>query len=258
MGGDRREWTFSGRSVRLGVVTEIEPAICAHALHKSFGGRQILNGLSMDLRAGECLGLLGGNGAGKSTLLRILGGTTRPTSGEIKIFGVPLHGDGGSDSRAKIGFVGHESMVYRDLSPRENLEVFASLYGLKEVDTEACLQRVGLAHAANRATRTLSRGMLQRLALARATLHDPAILLLDEPFTGLDDSGAGRLREILHDHIAQGGSTLLISHALPEIAQLCSRGLILDRGKFAHELADVSDAEAIRDIYRQTLATRSD
>ena len=238
-------------------MTEIDPAIRAQALHKSFGGRRILNGLSLELHAGECLGLLGGNGAGKSTLLRILGGTTRPTSGDVQILGNPLHGDRGSVSRARIGFLGHESMVYRDLSPRENLEVFASLYGLKDVDTDARLRRVGLTHAANRATRTLSRGMLQRLALARATLHDPTILLLDEPFTGLDDSGADLLRQILRDHIAAGGATLLISHALPEVAGLCTRGLILDRGTFARELPDVPEAETLRDIYRQTLAKGS-
>ena len=232
----------------------IHPAIRAQALHKSFGGRRILNGLSLELHAGECLGLLGGNGAGKSTLLRILGGTTRPTSGDVQILGNPLHGDRGSVSRARIGFLGHESMVYRDLSPRENLEVFASLYGLKDVDTDARLRRVGLTHAANRATRTLSRGMLQRLALARATLHDPTILLLDEPFSGLDDSGADLLRQILRDHTDTGGATLLISHALHEVAQLCTRGLILDRGSFACELADVPEAETLRNIYRQTLA----
>jgi heme exporter protein A len=234
-------------------VTEIEPAIRAEALHKSFGGRRILNGLSLELCAGECLGLLGGNGAGKSTLLRILGGTTRPTAGRIEVFGETLHGDKGSESRGKIGFLGHESMLYRDLNPRENLEVFASLYRLPNPAIRERLDRVGLGHVGNRPTRTLSRGMLQRLALARATLHDPSILLLDEPFTGLDDNGASLLREILHDHTRKGGATLLISHALPEVAQLCSRGIILDRGAFACELPEMPDVEALRGIYRQTL-----
>ena len=237
-------------------MTEIDLAIRAEVLHKSFGGRRILNGLSLELRAGECLGLMGGNGAGKSTLLRVLGGTMRPTSGKIEIFGSTLHGDKGVRARSRIGFLGHESMLYRDLNPRENLEVFASLYRLPEIDIRACLDRVGLSHVGNRPTRTLSRGMLQRLALARATLHKPSILLLDEPFTGLDDNGASLLREILGEHTRQGGATLLISHALPEVAELCSRGVILDRGAFACELPEMPAVEDLQRVYRQTIQGR--
>lgn len=238
-------------------MNEFGPAIRAEALHKSFGGRRILNGLDLELRPGECLGLLGGNGAGKSTLLRILGGTTRPSSGRVEIFGSALHGDEGTRSRRKIGFLGHESMIYRDLSPRENLEVFASLYGLSEPAISARLDRVGLGHVGNRPARTLSRGMLQRLALARATLHQPAILLLDEPFTGLDDNGASVLREILREHIDEGGATVLISHALSEVAALCGRVLILNRGAFVRELAETCGGEELREIYRETLEPRT-
>ena len=253
----RLRWTFASCSVTIPNVTTPTSAIGAHALHKSFGNRKIIRGLSLEVYAGETVGLLGGNGAGKSTLLRILGGTTRPTSGEVTLFGTNLHGEQARQSRARVGFLGHESMLYRDLGPRENLEVFASLYGKPTAPLEGLLRRVGLATVGNRPVRTLSRGMLQRLALARATLHEPDLLLLDEPFTGLDESGAALLRQILRDHAASHKTTLMISHALPEISALCDRVWILDRGTFIENLSTVPDPETLREIYQRALARNS-
>jgi heme exporter protein A len=238
------------RSARLAGMTPDAPAIRAAALGKNFGGRPVLHDLHLELTSGECLGLLGGNGAGKSTLLRLLAGTSRPSAGNVAIFGVDIHGDEARPIRRRLGFVGHEGMVYRDLSPRENLDVFARLYGCGEFDADGLLARVGLERVGKRATRTLSRGMLQRLALARATLHEPDLLLLDEPFTGLDEGGTELLRELLRAHHERGGTTLLISHSLGEIATLCTRVVILARGQLCAEIHPVPTTTELRTRYR--------
>ncbi|MFP6662870.1 MAG: heme ABC exporter ATP-binding protein CcmA [Deltaproteobacteria bacterium] len=230
------------------------PAIRTDALSKNFGSRRVLHRLELEVASGECLGLLGGNGAGKSTLLRLLAGSSRPAAGSVALFGVDAHGDDARTIRRRLGFVGHEGMVYRDLSPRENLEVFARLYGCDEIDADALLARVGLGRVGKRATRTLSRGMLQRLALARATLHEPDLLLLDEPFTGLDESGTEMLRELLRAHHARGGTILLISHALSEIAALCTRVVVLARGRLCAEIQPVPEMAELRTRYRKALA----
>ncbi|MEO2169764.1 MAG: heme ABC exporter ATP-binding protein CcmA [bacterium] len=230
-----------------------QPAIRAEGLGKNFGTRRVLHELSLEVASGECLGLLGGNGAGKSTLLRLLAGSSRPAAGSVALFGVDAHGDDAGTIRRRLGFVGHEGMVYRDLSPRENLDVFARLYGCGEIDAEALLARVGLARVGKRATRTLSRGMLQRLALARATLHEPDLLMLDEPFTGLDESGTELLRALLRAHHGRGGTTLLISHSLSEIAALCTRVVVLARGRLRAEIQPVPPTAELRTRYRTAL-----
>lgn len=229
------------------------PAIRAEALGKSFASRRVLHDLDLEVSRGECLGILGGNGAGKSTLLRLLAGVSRPATGRVSLFGTDSLDDEGRKVRGRIGFVGHEPMLYRDLSPRENLEVFARLYRLDTVDTNASLAQVGLERVGKRATRTLSRGMLQRLALARAMLHQPELLLLDEPFTGLDDQASVLLRDLLVSHRERGGTTVMISHALSEVAAICNRVGILKAGKFAVAIDPVPDATELRALYRRAL-----
>lgn len=230
------------------------PVIEARGVTRRFGLRPVLKGVDLSVAAGECVGLLGGNGAGKSTLLRLLAGSARPQSGSVALFGADTGSDAIRAVRARIGFVGHEAMVYSDLSPRENLEVTQRLYRCTG-SPEKALERVGLARTGARPSRTLSRGMLQRLAIARALLPEPELLLLDEPFTGLDETGSELLRSLLEDHRARGGTALLISHSLETVAALTTRVAILHGGRIADEIAPVPPATELRLRYREHLGT---
>src|SRR5690606_5764298 len=171
----------------------------------------------------------GPNGAGKSTLLRLLACISRASAGTLALFDVDCHpGRPTPDVLGRIGFVGHEPLVYEDLTPRQNLELFARLYGERgaedgagaEQRARASLERVGLAHAMERPTRALSRGMLQRLAIARATLHHPELLLLDEPFTALDEAGSDLLEREIRSRAADGAAVVLVTHDLARASAL--------------------------------------
>ena len=252
----RQPWTFRVRQARLlPVGTPTQPIVVeATGLTRRFGLRRVLHGVDLRVEAGECVGLLGGNGAGKSTLLRLLAGVARPQSGTVSLFGADTRSDAIRTMRARVGLVGHEAMIYSDLSPRENLEVTRRLYACA-ADPEAMLERVGLARVGQRPSRTLSRGMLQRLALARALLPAPELLLLDEPFTGLDEEGSDLLRSVLREHRDRGGTSLLISHSLEAVAALATRVVILQDGRIATEISPVPSAEQLRERYRATLGT---
>ncbi len=205
------------------------PLVAARGLHQAYGRQPALRGVDLEVRAGEAVALLGENGAGKSTLLRILSTMERPRRGEVTF------ADGLADEalRAAIGVVAHESLCYADLSARENLRFFGALYAVPELPAriETLLRRVALDHAADRPARTYSRGMLQRLAVARALVHAPRLLLLDEPFTGLDRQGAALLTRILSDEKARGAAIVVVSHDLPAIAPFVDRALVLARGR---------------------------
>ena len=174
-------------------------AVACSGLVRRFGERLVLDRLDMRVGAGERLLLTGPNGSGKTTLLRVIATVLRPQGGQVRVWGRPLPGEA-RRVRADIGYVGHEPLVYPALTVGENLELYASLYGVGGERVGEVLDRVGLAARRRDPVADLSRGMRQRLALARATLHRPALLLLDEPTAGLDDDGRERLRQLLAAH----------------------------------------------------------
>ena len=167
-------------------------------LVKSFGGKVALDGVDLDVAEGEFLTLVGPNGAGKTTLIRVLATLTRPTEGSVRIAGYDLVGQG-TEIRRRIGLASHQTLLYDDLSAEENLRFYGRMYEVPDLEERitALLQRVGLEHRRHDLVHTFSRGMQQRLSIARALLHDPAILLLDEPYTGLDQHAAEVLKEVL-------------------------------------------------------------
>ncbi|MBP7146773.1 MAG: ABC transporter ATP-binding protein [Acidobacteria bacterium] len=200
---------------------------------RRFGPIVALAPLSLRFDAGQRVLLLGPNGAGKSTLLRVAGGLARPTSGRVQVGGTDLRGAKSARARAAIGYLGHRSFLFEHLTARENLLLYARLYGLgREAAARAdrMLDEVGLGVAAQRVVRGFSRGMLQRLGLARALLHAPALLLLDEPTTGLDPDGRRRLDALLGQ--LRGGPTLaLVSHRAEAALPLVDRVVVLQRGR---------------------------
>jgi heme exporter protein A len=180
--------------------------IRARKLSKRFGEKRVLDGLDLDVAAGDFLVVTGPNGAGKTTLLRLLAGLAAPTGGEVEV----------AAERAQLGFLAHEPLVYRELTALENLELYGRLYRVRErrERTGMLLERFGLWRSRNERTGTFSRGMLQRLALCRTFLHDPALFLLDEPFAALDAEGA----ELLGRELAERrpGRTAVVATHDPE------------------------------------------
>ena len=222
-----------------------------NGLMKQYGFNPVLRGVNLHVQPGEFVTLVGPNGASKSTLMRIVATLLKPTAGEVKIGGW-LMPQFSSRVRRHIGLVSHQTLLYGDLTAAENLLFFAKLYQLdnsQERVTQA-LKRVGLAARERDAVRTFSRGMMQRLTLARATLHEPDVLLLDEPYTGLDQDASTLLDSLLQREAANGRTILMITHDLVHGLNLCDRIAILSRGKIVRELArgDVSGTEFL-DIY---------
>jgi heme exporter protein A len=206
----------------------------ARGVQRSFGRVRILRGLDLSLRAGEALAVVGPNGAGKTTLLRILAGLMRPSAGEVRVLGQPLS-QSAAQTRRAIGLLSHQSLLYDDLTLLENLTFAARLYALdrpREI-ASAALEEAGLADRAAELPSRLSRGLLQRAAIARSLLHGPKLLLLDEPFTSLDAAASDRLRADLRGRIAQGLGVVLVTHHLGEVWQLASRIAVLMEGRWA-------------------------
>jgi heme exporter protein A len=215
-------------------------------LTRQYGSNLVLRGVNLHVRPGEFVTLVGPNGAGKTTLLRIIATLLRPSGGRVEIGGWPLpaHAD---KVRRHIGMVSHQALLYGDLTAAENLEFYARLYQLDNRDERvaAALRTVGLAARRRDPVRTFSRGMLQRLTIARATLHGPDVLLLDEPYTGLDQEATRLLDDLLLREAAQGRTIFMITHDLVRGLNLGQRIAILNRGKIAHEVerATVSPAD---------------
>jgi len=208
----------------------------AVGLERAFGALRVLRGLDVRVGAGEALVVAGPNGAGKTTLLRVLAGLARPSSGEVRVLGARL-GPSNPDARRPIGFVSHRSMLYDDLTVRENVVLAARLYGLPDpgAAAERALAAVGLDGRDDERPRHLSRGLLQRASIARALVHGPRLLLLDEPFTSLDAPAAERLRELLAERLAVGLALVLVTHHLDEAWQLASRVAVLAGGRWVLE-----------------------
>ena len=207
-------------------------------LVKAYGFLPVLKGIDVTIQRGQFLALLGPNGSGKSTLLRLLTGLTKPTSGVIRIGGWRMP-DEAASVRGQIGLVSHKSLLYDNLTARENLRFFADLYNLPTSDLQArietLLDKVGLKKRGNSLVRTFSRGMLQRLSIARALLHDPHVLLFDEPYTGLDQDAGDILDDLLLQSQEDGHTIIMATHQLERAARLCDRILILSRGRIAFD-----------------------
>jgi len=209
-----------------------ELVIEARGISRHFAGVRAVEAVDLRVEAGEAVALFGPNGAGKTTLLRLLATLLRPTRGDLRLFGRSVS-DGGGCARRRIGFLSHQSFLYPDLTPTENLEFYARMFRVaaSAARVRDLLEQVGLLGWAHRPVRTLSRGLEQRCALARALLHEPDLLLMDEPFTGLDVDAVNMLRDTLRQAHARGTTLMMTTHDLTQGFALCQRALILVRGR---------------------------
>ena len=220
---------------------------------KQYGLNPVLRGVDLSVEAGEFVTLVGPNGAGKSTLMGIIATLLRPSSGDVLVGGwrLPEQAD---RVRRHIGLVSHNSLLYRDMTAAENLTFFAKLYQLEDAEARVieALRKVGLFARQRDPVGTFSRGMVQRLTIARATLHEPDVLLLDEPYTGLDQEATQLLDELLREETARGRTILMITHDLGHGLGLADRLAILYGGRIAREVsrAEISPA-AVYDLYAE-------
>jgi heme ABC exporter ATP-binding subunit CcmA len=207
-------------------------AVAVDGLWKFYGDYPALRDIRLEAGEGACLALIGRNGAGKTTLLRTIAGFSRPGKGEVRIFGKPPRD---TETRRRLGFIGHGISVYDELSALENLILYGKLYGLDNPKRSALewLERTGLERVKDGLVREFSRGMRQRLAVARAFLHEPSVLLLDEPFTALDDKAIAVLQRLLREGLASGKTIVMSTHQLREALELASHVALLVRGKVA-------------------------
>ena len=224
-------------------------------VEKWFGQNSALEAITIDVRRGDFLVLLGRNGAGKSTLLRVMARIIRPNHGRVEICGMDVRHNPEA-ARRRLGFVAHSSYLYKHLTARENLRFFTRLYGLQDQEqrVQTALEWVGLEANSDRPIHGFSRGMQQRLAIARATLHDPEILLLDEPFSGLDLEAADLLAAWMKRFAASGKTILMATHDLEHGLEGVNRWVFLDKGRIVEELTGAYTV--VRDRYRQFLRER--
>lgn len=227
---------------------------------KSFGHFAVLKGVDLELRQGEFITLLGPNGAGKTTLLRILATLARPTGGTIEIAGIPLK-EAKSSIRSLLGVISHQTFLYEDLTARENLMFYGKLYTVPDLPQRVneLLAKVGLERRANDRVRTFSRGMQQRLSIARAILHNPPVLLLDEPDTGLDRQAAEMLQNLIQD-LATGGeprSVIMTTHNLERGLAMCNRVVVLANGRIVQEAQSSGlSADGVQNWYYEAVSSR--
>ncbi|NDJ52055.1 MAG: heme ABC exporter ATP-binding protein CcmA [Chloroflexi bacterium] len=216
------------------------PIIEAINITKVYDLRPVLRGVNLSLDQGERVILFGPNGAGKTTLLRIIATLIQPTMGELRLAGYPAK-DYALTARGLIGVVMHSPLLYGDLTALENLRFYSRMYNLDRATREErmaeVLAAVGLKRRADDLVETFSRGMKQRLAIARAILHDPPIMLLDEPYTGLDQDAAATLDRVLTDVALEGRSILMITHNIPRGLAHADRLVILSKGRIVHDAA---------------------
>ena len=208
--------------------------LAARDLRKSYGEHEVIAGIDLDLRPGECFGLLGPNGAGKTTTLRLCLGLTEPASGTITMFDLPVP-RAARQARARVGVVPQMDNLDPDFTVRENLLVYGRYFGLDYPVINAripvLLEFAGLANRAGDNIRTLSGGMKRRLTLARALINDPDLIFLDEPTTGLDPQARHLIWQRLRQLLAQGKTIFLTTHFMDEAERLCNRLAIMDRGR---------------------------
>lgn len=214
----------------------VEPAIWTSNLVKTFGHRRALRGIDLALPRGEFLVLFGPNGAGKTTLLRILATLSKPTAGRAVLDGIDLAEDAG-EVRRRIGVISHQTFLYDDLTAEENLRFFGRMYDVPCLDRRIAevLGQVGLAGRERDRARTFSRGMQQRLSIARAVLHNPSILLLDEPDTGLDERAAAMLHEVILGLEGEARTVIMTTHHFERGLEMATRVAIMVDGRLAYE-----------------------
>jgi heme exporter protein A len=228
-------------------------------LSKRFGSTLALDDLAWTVERGAAVALFGPNGAGKTTLLRVCSTLLRPTTGAVRVFGLDAAAHGAA-VRRRIAVLGHESWLYPDLSPRENLRFYARLFALDapQARIDALVDRLGLAGWSHRPVRALSRGLLQRCALARVLLHEPELLFLDEPFTGLDLDGRDLLYTVLREAQQRGVTLLMSTHDVAPGLAVCAAAVVLLRGRIAWQGAvDADDAAGFEARYRAITHQRS-
>ena len=224
-----------------------------NGLVKSFGPTMALRGVNLAVPEGRFVTVVGPNGAGKTTLLRILATLSRPSMGVVKIGGRELP-KGAAEVRKRIGLVSHQTLLYGDLSAQENLRFYGRMYDVPDLDARILqvLEQVGLAHRRRDPVRTFSRGMQQRLAIARAVLHRPSLMLLDEPYTGLDQDAAARLEAVMSSVGTEGRTVVMTTHDLERGWAVADRVVILAKGRVVFE-ANRSELDSVgfKEAYRQ-------
>ncbi len=226
----------------------------ARNLGKAFRTYQYaLRHVDLVIRPGERVAVFGPNGSGKTTLLRLLAGLLRPTEGQVRVGGAAPSAQG-PGARARLGFLSHQTYLYDELTPTENLLLYGRLYGLRDPALRAAeaLEAVGMAAAARRPVRHLSRGMQQRVSLARAMLHQPSVLLLDEPDTGLDETAQARLEGLLDEHHTGERSALLATHDLDLGTRVATRWVVLMEGRVGCDVGRTEmDGAEFRALYQR-------
>jgi heme exporter protein A len=231
-------------------------AIEVRNLTKSFGSHTALWDVSLSVAKGEFLTLVGPNGAGKTTLLRILATLSRPTSGAVWVDGWDL-ADGSTEVRRRLGFLSHQPLLYGDLTAEENLRFFGRMYGVLDlpVRMSEVLEQVGLLARRRDPVRTFSRGMQQRLAIARAILHRPTVMLLDEPYTGLDQQAVAMLDEVMQAVGTASLTVLMTTHDLDRGLAKSNRIAILSKGRIVYQAHHTDlDEDSFRQVYREAVS----
>lgn len=239
-------------------VRRASPALSAQGLTRDFGLVTAVDGIDLELEAGDFLTIFGPNGAGKTSLLSLLGGRLKPTRGAVMVGGEKLS-FGETSWRHRIGVLSHQTFLYQHLTVAENLKFFGRLFGLRDLATRIPerLEQVGLADRADFPMRQLSHGMRQRAALARALLHDPELVLLDEPYTGLDPHAAVVLRGVLSSLKDGRRTVVMVTHNLSQGLELADRTAIQVRGRFAWEgVRDAVDAGSFERFYHDVVESR--
>jgi heme exporter protein A len=230
--------------------------ITVKKLVKRFGLKTVLRGVDFEVQPGEFVALLGPNGAGKTTFLRILASLSRPSLGEVRVAGYRLPNEAAA-VRARLGVVSHLPLLYGDLSAEENLRFYGRMYGIENLEARITevLEMVGLDTRRRDLVRTFSRGMQQRLAIGRAVLHDPDVMLFDEPYTGLDQDASSMLDEVLQTVAAKGRTVVMTSHDLARAEDLATRFDILSRGVIAATAtSDQLQTSNLLTFYKEALA----
>jgi heme exporter protein A len=230
--------------------------IAVKKLVKRFGLKTVLRGVDFEVQPGEFVALLGPNGAGKTTFLRILSSLSRPSLGEVHVANYRLPNQAAA-VRARLGVVSHLPLLYGELTAEENLRFYGRMYNVNGLDARITevLEMVGLASRRSDLVRTFSRGMQQRLAIGRAVIHDPDVMLFDEPYTGLDQDASSMLDEVLRSVAAKGRTVVMTSHDLARAEELATRFDILSRGVISASI-DHQDLgrRNLLDFYKQALA----
>ncbi len=234
-------------------------AVKAVGLRKSFGWLEALRGVSFELKKGEFLAVFGPNGAGKTTLLKILSTLTRPTAGSAWVAGYDAT-KGDAELRKEIGVISHASSIYGDLTAFENMVFYARMYGVRDPETRAVevVDEVGLKARLHDRAATFSRGMLQRLTIARAVIHNPSVLFLDEPYTGLDQHAAKSLTEQLAFLHTEKRALILTTHDIDRGLDTCDKAAIQVAGKFVRmDSIDEIDRKNFENLYLKTVRENS-